>query len=271
MLPSVINAKEEIRNFLDRGRINFPDEVVFGRALVKSSTIQMPALSKIKPQIETAGIRKIIDSAENGYLEPDKVQQILDAAGIRRVEERLIHSLGELEVAVSTIGFPLVMKVIGPVHKSDAGGVVLGIESMEDAENEYMKMMSISDASGVMLQPQISGLELFAGVKSEGDFGHLILFGMGGIFIEVLKDVMTGLVPLEEDEIKQMVKSLKAFPILQGTRGLEGIDLGNFEEIILRLSALVEAAPEIEELDLNPILATPQKVTAVDARIRLKS
>ena len=130
---------------------------------------------------------------------PDKVQEILDAAGISRVGEELVYSTEDLNTAVNKLGFPLVMKVVGPVHKSDIGGVVLNVDSIKRAEVEFGRMMNIPESNGVLLQPQIEGLELFAGVKSEGDFGHLILFGMGGIFIEVFKDVQTGLAPLGKD------------------------------------------------------------------------
>ena len=94
---------------------------------------------------------------------------------------------------------------------------------------------------------------------------------MGGIFIEVFKDILTALAPLERNEVHEMIETLKSYPIMQGIRGEKGIDIEGFEDIIMRLSALVEAAPEIAEMDLNPLLATAQKVTAVDARIRIKS
>ncbi len=271
VLPSIINAKEEIQNFLDLGRVNFPEEVVFGRALVKSVSLGKPKDLQASKKLDTTRIRHIIDNAKDGYLMPDKVQEILDAAGISRVGEELVYSTEDLNTAVNKLGFPLVMKVVGPVHKSDIGGVVLNVDSIKRAEVEFGRMMNIPESNGVLLQPQIEGLELFAGVKSEGDFGHLILFGMGGIFIEVFKDVQTGLAPLGKDEVHKMVKSLNSYPIMQGIRGQKGVDINGFEEIVMCLSALVEVAPEIIEMDLNPLIATAQKVTAVDARIKLKS
>ncbi len=271
VLPSIINAREEIQNFLDLGRVNFPEEVVFGRALVKTFSTHKPAKIQASSKIDSARIRNIIENSEDGYLLPDKVQEILDAAGINRVGEELVYSTEDLKTAVEKLEFPLVMKVVGPVHKSDVGGVVLNIDSMYQAEVEFNRMMSIPESNGVLLQPQIAGLELFTGAKSEGDFGHMILFGMGGVFIEVLKDVQTGLAPLNREDVDYMVRSLKSFPIMQGIRGLDGVNVDGFEDIILSLSALVEVAPEIVEMDLNPLIATPQKVTAVDARIKLKS
>jgi acetyltransferase len=130
--------------------------------------------------------------------------------------------------------------------------------------------MDIPDANGVLLQPMLAGTELFTGVKRENKFGHLILFGLGGIFIEVFKDVRSLIAPLQKNEISSEIKNLKSYKIIQGTRGGEGIDEDKFIDIIFRLSALVQVAPEIAEMDLNPLLGTSQSVVAVDARIRIE-
>jgi acyl-CoA synthetase (NDP forming) len=120
-----------------------------------------------------------------------------------------------------------------------------------------------------MLQQMIKGKELFAGVKYERKFGHLILCGMGGIFIEVLKDFSAGLAPLSLDECVEMISRLKIYQILQGTRGQEGINLELFAKILLNLSELVQIVPGIMEMDLNPLIASGDKIIAVDARIRV--
>ncbi len=271
VLPSVINASKEIQNFLNLGGINFPDEVVFGRALVKAAKSREAAGIIIHPKIDKSTIRRIIEDSSDGYLEPLLVQEIIDAAGISRVGECYAETLPEAHKAAEKLGYPLVMKVIGPVHKSDVGGVALNINSDTEAEEEFKRIMCISGSKGVLIQPQLSGLELFIGAKTEGDFGHLILFGMGGIFVEVLKDVQSGLAPLGKEEISRMVQSLKAYPLLLGIRGSNGVDVPGFEDVISRVSALVSVAPEIIEMDLNPIIATTQSVACVDARIRIKS
>jgi acetyltransferase len=115
----------------------------------------------------------------------------------------------------------------------------------------------------------VKGLELFTGVKYEEKFGHLILCGMGGIFIEVLKDFSTGLAPLTRDETTRMTEGLKMFPVLKGVRGQEGINLELFKDILIHLSDLVSAEPRIREMDLNPLMASGDKIYAVDARIRI--
>jgi acetate---CoA ligase (ADP-forming) len=118
-----------------------------------------------------------------------------------------------------------------------------------------------------LIQPMLSGTELFAGAKYEPGFGHMVLCGLGGIYIEVLKDINAGLAPLSHDEALDMIRRLKGYGILKGARGQKGVNEDHFAEVVTRLSALLMEAPEISELDLNPLLGAPDKVVAVDARI----
>jgi acyl-CoA synthetase (NDP forming) len=120
------------------------------------------------------------------------------------------------------------------------------------------------------MQPMLSGTELFAGAKFEPKYGHLVLCGLGGIFIEVLKDVQSGLAPLTESEVKDMINKLKGKKILEGVRGQEGVNIDSFVDTVVRLSLLVKNAPEIVEMDLNPLLGNEKGVVAVDARIRIE-
>jgi acetyltransferase len=173
-------------------------------------------------------------------------------------------------LAAKKLGFPLVMKVVGPVHKSDVGGVVLNVTDEQTLLKEFERMIKIPETVAILMQPMLAGIELFAGLKKEGDFGHLLMCGMGGIFIEVLKDVSNALVPVSLNEAEQMINSLKSYQLLKGVRGQKGIHIEGFIDTILRLSALAEAAPEIAELDLNPLLANEKQVIAVDARIRIE-
>jgi acetyltransferase len=116
----------------------------------------------------------------------------------------------------------------------------------------------------------ISGMELFIGAKHEADFGHLVLCGLGGIFIEVLKDVRSGLAPLSHQESLQMIRNLKSYKLLQGYRGKDGVDEDLFADIIQRVAALTLAAPEIMEMDINPLIGNTKQIVAVDTRILLK-
>jgi len=162
------------------------------------------------------------------------------------------------------------MKVIGPVHKSDVGGVVLNIENEESLLAEFQRMIRIEGTTGILLQPMLSGIELFVGAKFEPKFGHMVLCGLGGIFIEVLKDVKSSLAPLSMIEAREMIDELRGKSILDGIRGQKGIDKEKFAEIIVRVSQLVRTAKEIAEMDLNPLLGLPDRVVAVDARIRIE-
>jgi acetyltransferase len=270
VLPSILTAAEEVQAFVDEGGVFFPDEVTLANALTRVFFAPQPALGAEAPQIDKGLIRSIIDQSENGYLAPEKVQQLLDAAGISRANELVVSNISAIEKAATEVGFPLVMKVVGPVHKSDVGGVTLNIRTMEKVKEEMVRMMKIDEATGVLLQPMLTGTELFAGVKKEDKFGHMILFGLGGIFIEVLKDVQNMLAPVSKVEVLKALPKLRSYKMIQGVRGKEGVNQELFAETVVRLSALVNVAPEIAELDLNPLLGTATAVIAVDARIRIE-
>lgn len=271
VLPSVINAGEEIKFFQSKGRINFPDEGLFGNALAKIFYTPEPAPEKVLlPELNTSVIRSVVEQSHDGYLAPDAVQLLLDAAGIPRAGEAVVKTCDEAIDAAEKMKFPVVMKVVGPVHKSDVGGVVLNVKDAAGVGREFERMIRIKDTTAILIQPMLSGTELFAGAKREDKFGHMVLCGLGGIFIEVLKDVSSGLTPLSKDESLRMVRNLKSYGIIKGARGQEGVNEGMFADIIVRLSALVKAAPEIAELDLNPLLGRIDQVVAVDARIRIE-
>ncbi len=272
IMPSLSETAEEIKHFQDKENQSFPDEVIFGNALTKIYNTPPPAPENIAlPQgVNKQAIRKIIEDAENGYLSPNKVAELLDASGIARVHEAVVSSKNDAIKQAEKLGFPLVMKVIGPVHKSDVGGVVLNVKNAETVEKEFERIMQIPDATGVLLQPMISGTEIFAGVKAEEKFGHLVLAGLGGIFIEVLKDVNSAIAPVSENEALMMIKNLKAYKIIEGVRGQEGVNIQQFTDAIIRIGALVTIAPEIVEMDINPLLGNAKSVTAVDARIKIE-
>jgi acetyltransferase len=269
ILPSTYTAAEEVKCFLQKGRVNFPDEVLFAHALGLSYFTPAPAIIHDEKPIEIPEtLVKKIKGLQPGYLKPEMVSELLDIALIPRVHEMIVASKSELTAIAEDIGYPLVMKVIGPVHKSDAGGVRLNIKDIQAASEVFDALMMIPGAEGVLCQPMIKGLELFAGIKYEKKFGHLILCGMGGIFIEVLKDFSAGLCPISSEESLEMISRLKIYPILKGVRGQQGVNIELFSSILVRLSDLVTALPEIMEMDLNPLLATGDEIIAVDARIR---
>ena len=269
VLPSLHTAGPEVEAFLRRGHVNFSDEVTLATALSQIMRTPQPA----PPEVQLYGIdiprlNKIIFGIEtNGYVQPQTVRDILECAGIPLVPELVSTSKDELTAFADRVGYPVVAKVVGPIHKSDVGGVALNIRTPEHLALEFDRMMQIQDATGVMVQKMLKGTELFIGAKYEERFGHVVLCGLGGIFVEVLKDVSSGLAPLSYGEAFSMIHSLKGYKILKGTRGQKGINEQKYADIIVRLSTLLRFAREIKEIDLNPLLADENGVVAVDARI----
>ncbi|HLN20176.1 MAG TPA: acetate--CoA ligase family protein [Bacteroidales bacterium] len=271
ILPSVNSSSRELESFLSRGHVNFPDEVVLGRALTKIYNTPHPAEEDIfLSEVDVPMIREIINRTPPGYVDPSVIQDLLKAASIPVVKEKVVTTREELISIAENAGFPLVLKVVGPVHKSDVGGVTLNIKSLRHLEAEFNRMMQIPEVKAVLVQQMLAGTELFIGAKYEPRFGHVILCGLGGIFVEVLGDVSSGLAPLTFSEAESMIRSLRSYRIIKGTRGKPGIDEKKFAEIIVRLSSLLRFATEIKEMDLNPLIGSPDGITVVDARIRIE-
>ena len=352
VLPSIINVKDEIEDFIAKGHINFPEECVLGNAICKVYNTPKPKMGKIEvlpinklivpptdepdkaevaevaksireegmltpisvcpmadgyrvlsgakrvraaslvgmteieayvqddivpadqPEIDVARIRRTIDRCKDGYLEMADYNELLDAAGISRKKSVEVSKKEDALAFAKEVGcskdVPLVMKVVGPLHKSDVGGVTLGVKDLETVSKEFDRLMAIKDTYAVEMYPMLDGTEVYVGAMRDPKFGHQVFFGLGGIFIEVLKDVESVLVPVSKDEVLEKLKHLKGYKILEGVRGQAGVNLDLYAEQVVRVSALVQAAPEIAEMDLNPLLGNPRYVTAVDARIRIE-
>ena len=234
VLPSLHTAGAEVEDFLKKGHVNFSDEVTLATALSQIMRTPEPAPPEIQLYgIDISQLHKILyretrrlkfEGVESGYLAPDVVREILSCAGIPLVPEMVSISKEELTAFAQKVGFPVVAKVVGPVHKSDVGGVTLNIRTPEHLALEFDRMMQIEGATGVMVQKMLKGTELFIGAKYEERFGHVVLCGLGGIFVEVLKDVSSGLAPLSYGEAYSMIHSLRGYKILKGTRGQKGIN-----------------------------------------------
>lgn len=269
ILPSTITAGPEVHEFLHRGHVNFSDEVVLATALTQVMKTPAPADQQIEIHgVDVPRIRRIIDGIQgNGFINPELVHQLLESAGIPTVQEYVSDSKDDLLAFAEKCGYPVVAKVVGPVHKSDVGGVALNVRTPSHLSLEYERMMQIPGATALMVQKMLHGTELFIGAKYEPRFGHVVLCGLGGIFVEVLKDVSSGLAPLSYEEAYSMIHSLRGYSIISGTRGQEGVNERRYAEIIVRLSTLLRFATEIKEMDINPLLADAKEVIAVDARI----
>ena len=272
ILPSIVTAGPEVRSFIKKGHVNFSDEVTLGTALSRVLNTPTPASTDIQLYgVDVPEVRRIIDQLPaDGYLNPSQVRRLLGAANIPMVAEFTSDDKDEIIEFARKVKYPVVAKVVGPVHKSDIGGVALNIKYEEHLLFEFERMMRLPEVTSIMVQPMLKGTELFLGAKYEEKFGHVVLCGLGGIFVEVLKDVSYGLSPLSYDEAFSMIRSLRGYPIIKGTRGQKGIDEQQYADIIVRLSTLLRFATEIKEIDINPLLATDRGLFAVDARIRIE-
>ena len=272
ILPCLNTAGPEVAEFLKKGHVNFSDEVTLATSLTQVMKTPKPAAAEIELEgVDVPRIREIISDIDtDGYISPEKVHELFECAGIPMVPEKVSSDKAELTAFAEKVGYPVVAKVVGPVHKSDVGGVALNIRTADHLGMEFDRMMQIEGATGIMVQKMLKGRELFIGAKYEPRFGHIVLCGLGGIFVEVLKDVSSGLAPLSYEEAYSMIHSLKAYKIIKGTRGQKGLNERKYAEIIVRLSTLLRFATEIKEMDINPLLADENDVVAVDARIRIE-
>ena len=257
--------------FIAKGNIAFTDEVLVGTALAKVYNLVKTDSKEFFDEPKTVNtIRKIIDILPNGYITSAQANDLLKKIGIKFVPQHETNNKIELLQVVKKLAYPVVLKVIGPLHKSDVGGVELNINNDIELINSFNKLMKIEGATSVLIQPMIKGIELFVGAKKESNYPHVIMCGLGGIFVEILKDVKVKMIPVSKDDAVDMITKLKSYPILKGIRGKQGINIEDFGAIINKISALLQIAPEIAELDINPLIATAQGVIGVDVRIRIE-
>ena len=272
ILPSVINVKDDITHFIEQENLCFYDETLFGECLSKIMNNRGPHQLIVEDHDadrETA-IRKLINEYENGYLNPAQAFELLEASGINTVKQFLVKTKIELIKTAKNLKYPVVQKVVGILHKTDQKGVILNIKNEAELMLNFKKLMCIDGAQGIIIQEMIKGKEVFIGMKKEADFPPLIICGAGGIYVEILKDIAYSLAPISMIEANELIESLNVFPILQGTRGEQGIDIMALCNTIVKLSQLVLIAPEIAELDINPMMAAADGVIAVDTRIRIE-
>ncbi len=209
-----------------------------------------------------------------------EAKQLLKNAGINVVDTRLAKSKTEAVAIAKEIGLPVVMKIASAdvVHKSDAGGVKLGLKTAAQVGKAYDDIMKSIKAAfpnakieGVSVQSMARpGVEVIIGMSKDAQFGPVLMFGLGGVLVEILKDVSFRIVPLVKRDAKEMIREIKGFPLLQGYRGSEPVDVENLENMLLKVSEFIEKTPEIKELDLNPVFAYKDGAVAVDARVILE-
>jgi len=208
-------------------------------------------------------------------------KELLKEAGIPVIETKLARTKKEAIALSKTLGFPIVLKVVSPdiIHKSDSGGVKLGLTNITQVGNAYSEIMSsikqkLPEAiiQGISVQKMARpGIEVIIGVSKDAQFGPVLMFGIGGILVELLKDVSFRIVPITEKDAQDMISEIKGYPLLQGYRGQEPANIPLLKQLLVKVSDFVEQNPQIKELDLNPIFAYKDGAVAVDARIILES
>ncbi len=243
-------------------------------SLLKSRNI---GVARTFPDVDKAIAASIIQEAkdtEREILSATQVYNLLDAYGIPVADWQVVENASEAEKAAIEIGFPVVIKADAEslVHKSDMGGVAINLKNANEVQTVVKDMERKFDAKDLKFFVQKflpGGRELITGVSAERDLGHLIMFGIGGIYVEVLKDVVFKIAPVTELEANEMLTSINANKLLDGVRGEKGIYKKGVIEIIQRLSQLVTDFALIKEMDLNPIMAFEDSVFVVDARIKI--
>lgn len=272
VLPSVINAGDAIREFTESGLPCFFDEAELGKALVRVAACPVPQpLRQNDIPMNPELVRLFCRAFKSGFLPTAQAHSLLDVAGIARAKEEVALTEADALRVARGIGFPVALKVVGPLHKSDVGGVLLNISDEGQLRRAYHRLMKIEGACAVSISEMLHGTELYIGAKYEAGYGHLLVFGLGGIWLEALKDVRSVLVPVDENEIIQQLEQLQGMPVLQGKRGQCAVSIPAFVNLIWRVSALIELVPEIRELDFNPVFAQGDSLRVADVRIRFES
>jgi acetyltransferase len=225
----------------------------------------------------------LISSPERPIWVPNKeMNELLVNYGIRTAGAGQAETASEAGNIAEKIGFPVVIKLVSSTitHKSDVGGVILDVMTREEAEASFNRIRDSlarigreKEMQGVMIQKMIKGgAEVIVGVKEDPSLGHVIMFGLGGIYAELLKDTAVHLHPLRDSDAREMISSVKMVELLRGYRGSTQMDMQSLEELLLRISAMVEDIPQITEMDLNPVKVLPrgQGYCVVDSRIMIK-
>ena len=207
-------------------------------------------------------------------------KKLLRQVGIPIVETKLAKTQKEAVLLSQKIGFPVALKIASPdvIHKSDSGGVKLGLNNVAQVKTAYNEIIESVNQQypgaviqGVSVQKMVRpGTEVIVGTSKDPQFGPVIMFGLGGIFVEVLKDVSFRIVPVRQRDAQEMIQEIKGYPLLQGYRGKEPANIPALVEMILKISKFAEENPKVKELELNPIFAYADRAVAVDARIILE-
>ncbi|MFO7709716.1 MAG: acetate--CoA ligase family protein [Desulfobacterales bacterium] len=271
VICSATTSAATLAAFKVEGGVYLDDEVSAGRALGR--ILNRPRLFPPPGGLQDydpAAVGAAV-SGWTGVASPCAVEAVLSAAGFRLPPQIVAATPAELKRACAQIGFPLVLKAAGVLHKSDVNGVRVGVANRRRAEHVFAELAAIPGAVGVMVQKMIAGTEVILGAVREEGFGHVVMVGLGGIHAEVIDDAAFGLAPLSAEEALNLIRRIRGFPLIQGVRGSKGVSLDALADALTRLSCLVVDAPAIAEIDLNPLKGTGNELFAVDARLVVRA
>ena len=246
---------------------------------IKSSAVENCPDEFIINRDDVQGIINAASAEGRTSLTESEGKSILQAYGIKIPKKELASSADEAVMVAASIGYPVVMKISSPdiAHKTDVGGVSLNLQNEQETREAYTLMMeriktAVPDAriDGVLIEEMFDGRELIVGMVRDKQFGPVITFGLGGIFVEIMKDVSRGVVPITVEMADRMIKSIKSYPILAGARGKKSADIAALKSLILKISQLSVDFPEISELEMNPVMAGEVGCCAVDALVVIR-
>jgi acyl-CoA synthetase (NDP forming) len=209
---------------------------------------------------------------ERGWAMEPQAKEILRLSGVSTTEFIWARDVREAIRFANQTGYPVVVKVVSPdvVHKSDVGGVAVGVSGDEKLAEAYTEMGKIKGFSGIIVEEMVRGIELIVGMKLDQQFGPVILLGVGGTAVEIYKDVALRMAPILERDVDSMLKSIKAHPLLEGYRGSEPINIEELKKLLLAFSDMVmELGEEVDSIDLNPVICNASKCIVTDARMML--
>jgi len=231
----------------------------------------MNTISKIFDKVKKEGRKFLLES---------EAKTVCRAYGIPVTDFKVAKNVAEAVKFAERIGYPVVLKIVSPdvIHKSDVGGVIINVKDAENVQKAYQQIMDSvkrhkpnAKIVGVLVQEMApQSTEIIVGATKDPQFGPTLMFGLGGIFVEILKDVTFRIAPVTEDEAREMITAVKAYPLLKGYRNMPLADIEAIVEILLNTSRLVMEHQEIKELDLNPIMVYEKGAKTVDARIILE-
>jgi acetyl-CoA synthetase (ADP-forming) len=212
-------------------------------------------------------------------LTPEESRNLMELVGIPFNKSELATSEEEAVEMANQIGYPVVMKIVSPqiVHKTEYGGVKLDLENVDEVKKAYndiyiniLEKVPEADIKGISVDKMLKGTELIIGTTIDPQFGQMIMFGIGGIYVEIYQDVSFRLIPINSGDAKDMLNEIKGTPLLEGARGRPKADKTQLVDILIKVSDFVNSNPDIQEMDLNPLLITNEGIVAVDARVILK-